>query len=131
MDSSSIQLSGSEIEAIDLADGSLRIRFSKAYLVQTMTGSEERTLWWQAGTLVMDGAEPETPLPKAPAVCDGGDIDDNIYTYRDMIPVPLDSRGHVRCDLKLRGTGERVVATAETVRLDMIDTPKYIRHLRD
>ena len=131
MEHSSIQLSDSEIADISLIDGVLRVGFSRAYIVKTMTGSQESTLWWQAGELIMEGAEAEQPLPCVPAVCSGGDIDENIYTYRDMIPVPLDSRGRTRCELHLRDTDARIVVRGETVRLAMVDTPRYIRHLRD
>ena len=130
MDSSSIDLKGSEIDSIQLDNGSLRVRFARAYIIKRMTGSAERTRWWQAGDLVIDGAEVETPLPTAPLVCDGGDLDDNLYTYRDMIPIPLNSRGRTGCDLRFRGTDGRLVARGETLRLELTDVPKYIEHLR-
>lgn len=63
-------------------------------------------------------------------VCDGGDIDENVYTYRDMIPIPLESRGQCRCDLKLRGSDARISAQGETIRLEMQAVPKYIEHIR-
>jgi hypothetical protein len=97
VDSSSIQLPGSEIAEVTLCDGTLRIHFSRAYIVKTMTGSAEKTLWWQSGDLVIDRAETQQPLPQGPMICDGGDIDENVYTYRDMIPIPLNGRGHIRC----------------------------------
>ena len=130
MDSSSIELAGSEIEAITFENGTLRVRFSRAYIIKTMTGSDERTRWWQAGDLVMDGAELLEQAPTGPLVCAGGDIDDNLYTYRDMIPVPLDSRGRTGCRLRFNGTDAHLSADAKTVRLQMIDVPKYIEHIR-
>ncbi|MEJ2466193.1 MAG: hypothetical protein P8045_10890 [Candidatus Thiodiazotropha sp.] len=57
MDSTTIELPGSEIESITLQDGKLIIRFSRAYLVKTLSGSVERTRWWQAGSLIFDEAE--------------------------------------------------------------------------
>ncbi|MGB5833201.1 MAG: hypothetical protein WBG92_14575 [Thiohalocapsa sp.] len=131
MEHSSIQLSGSQIEQISLDAGRLRVSFSRAYIVKTMTGSVEKTLWWQAGALVLEGAEAERPLPSTPAICDGGDVEDNVYIYRDMIPVPLDSRGYTGCDLGLRNTDERIVAKGETMRLELAGSPKYIRHFGD
>jgi hypothetical protein len=134
VDSSSIRLPGSELAEISFADGTLRVSFARAYIIKTMTGSAEKTLWWQAGDLVLENAELLAPLPEQPArealVCDGGDIDENVYTYRDMIPIPLESRGHCRCDLKLRGTDARITAQGETVRLLMQANPKYIEHIR-
>ena len=131
MDSSSIVLPGAEIERISLEDGILRLDFSRVIIIKTMTGAEEKTKWWQAGSLIIEGAEAQAPLPEAPAICDGGDVDENIYTYRNMIPIPLDSRGHTRCALKLRDSDAQILVQGETIRLEMRDVPKYIEHIRD
>lgn len=130
MDSISIDLNGSEIDSVELEQQCLRVHFSRAFLIKTMTGSRERTRWWQSGALVMEGAELESPLPDGPLVCLGGDIEENIYTYRDMIPVPLSSRGAARCTLRFAGGATPLVATGHAVRLEMQDTPKYIEHIR-
>nr|WP_175534660.1 hypothetical protein [Thiocapsa roseopersicina] len=130
MDSMSIDLKGSEISSIDLEGGRLSLRFSRAYLVKTMTGSSERTRWQQAGDLVIDGVEETSTIPSGPLVCGGGDIEENIFTYRDMIPIPLESRGHARCVLKFEGVADPFVAQGRAIRLDMRETPKYIEHLR-
>ena len=130
MDSTSIDLKGSRIAAVVVDGGTVRIRFEPASLIKTMTGSTERTRWRQNGELVIDGAEVEGDLPSLPADCAGGDVGENVYTYRDMIPVPLASRGHVRCDLKVAGSSARIRITGAAVALRMEDEPKYIEHLR-
>ncbi|WP_332460482.1 hypothetical protein [Thiocapsa bogorovii] len=126
----SIDLKGSEISSIDLEDGRLSLHFSRAYLVKTMTGSSERTRWHQAGDLVIEGVEEAPMIPSGPLVCLGGDIEENIFTYRDMVPVPLESRGHARCALMFEGFSDPFVAQGTTVKLEMHDTPRYIEHLR-
>lgn len=130
MDSTSIELPGSTIVAVAIDGETIRIEFQPAYLIKSMTGSVERTRWSQNGALVFEGAElaEQDPLPEFPVECGGGDIGENVYTYRDMIPVPLNSRGHAHCALKLGDTMLRVSAAA--VRLDMEGVPKYIEHLR-
>lgn len=134
MDSSSIRLPGSELASVSFENGTLLVRFARAYIVKTMTGSAEKTLWWQAGELVLENAELLAPLPEPAGdtamLCDGGDIDENVYTYRDMIPIPLESRGHCRCDLAIRGDAKRITAEGASIRLVMQDTPKYIEHIR-
>jgi len=131
VDSSSIELPGSEIDSISLeGEDYLRIHFARAYVIKTMTGSAERTRWWQAGDLVIEGAKISGEIPAGPLVCDGGDIDDNIYTYRDMIPVPLDSRGRTGCELRFRESDLRLRVAGESIRLEMLDVPKYIEHIR-
>ena len=130
MDSTSIELPGSNIAAVKVDGATVRIEFEPAYLVKSMTGSLERTRWRQNGALVFDDAEldDESPLPVFPAECSGGDVGENVYTYRDMIPVPLESRGHAHCALKV---GDTVVhVSARGVHLDMQGVPKYIEHLR-
>ncbi|CAK0774784.1 conserved hypothetical protein [Gammaproteobacteria bacterium] len=129
MDSSSIELPGSEIESITLNNGTLTVRFSRAYIIKTMTGSVERTRWWQPGILVFSNAEMEGSLPTGPFICAGGDVSENIYTYRDMIPIPLESRGRAGCKLRLAGF-PNVVATATGIRLILEAVPRYIEHIR-
>jgi len=130
MDSSSIELPGSRIVAVKVEGETVRIEFEPAYLIKSMTGSVERTRWRQNGALVFEGAEldDESALPALPAECSGGDVGENVYTYRDMIPVPLESRGQAHCALRV---GDAVVrVSARAVRLEMQETAKYIEHLR-
>lgn len=129
MDSSSIVLNGSEIEKIETIGDTVKIYFSKAFILKTMTGSVEKTRWYQAGFLIFDNAEVEAE-PVLPAVCAGGDVSENVYTYRDMIPVPLESRGRAGCNLHFENTEERLIVHATAVRLQMLDVPKYIEHIR-
>ena len=131
MDSTTIELPGSEIESIALEEGKLIVRFSRAYLVKTLSGSVERTRWWQAGELIFDEAELEGELPPCPCICDGGDVGENVYTYRDMIPIPLQSQGRAHCALKLRDREDLLQARASGVRLAMEDRPHYIEHIRE
>ena len=131
MDSSSIDLPGSEVESISVEGGRVAIRFSRVIIIKTMTGSVERTRWWQAGALVFEGVESiNDELPDCPCICEGGDVGENIYTYRDMIPVPLQSRGRTHCNLHFRDTDKRLVVEAESVQLVMEDRPHYIEHIR-
>ena len=130
MDSTSIELRGSKISAVTVDGDTVRIEFEPAYLVKSMTGSVERTRWRQHGALVFEDAQLDdaSPLPDFPAECGGGDVGENVYTYRDMVPVPLQSKGQAHCALK---AGDKLVrVSARGVHLDMQDVPKYIEHLR-
>ena len=130
MDSTTIELPGSEIDSIRLEDGKLTVHFSRAYIIKTMSGSDEQTRWWQAGDLVFEDAELSGELPDCPCVCEGGDVGENVYTYRDMLPFPLDSHGRAHCLLRLKDRQEPLQAVAAGVRLVMEDRPQYIEHVR-
>jgi hypothetical protein len=125
-----IELPGTRISAVSVDGETVRIRFEPAYLIKTMTGSVERTRWRQNGELVFTGAALADELPVLPAECQGGDVGENVYTYRDMIPVPLDSRGRVRCALHVAGSEQTIRVEGEAVTLMMEAVPKYIEHLR-
>jgi hypothetical protein len=131
VDSTSIELPGTRIAAVTVEGDTVRVEFEPAYLIKHMTGSIERTRWWQNGALVFDGAalDTESPLPALPADCTGGDVGENVYTYRDMVPVPLESRGRAHCALQIGDAGV-IRINASGVRLEMTDVPKYIEHLR-
>jgi hypothetical protein len=131
MDSTTIDLPGCEIESVTVEAGVVNIRFSRAYLIKTMSGSDERTRWWQAGSLLFEDAEVEGDLPACPCVCDGGDVGENVYTYRDMIPLPLQSQGRAHCKLKFRDSDQLLEVIAGGVKLQMDDRPHYIEHIRE
>jgi hypothetical protein len=131
MDISYIDLTGSQIESISAASSELRIAFSRAYIIKSMTGSAERTRWWQAGVLILAGVDDQPELPSGPLICSGGDIDENVYTYRDMIPIPFTSRGTIRCTLRFAGRDAPLVVEGRSVRLELDGVPKYLEHLRD
>jgi hypothetical protein len=131
VDSSSIQLPDSEIATVRHDAACLCIHFARAIIIKTMTGSAEKTLWWQAGDLVIDDPEIQGDLPTGPVTCAGGDIDENVYTYRDMIPMPLESRGMIRVELRIKGDAPALIVSGSGIRLQMHGTPKYQRHIRD
>lgn len=130
MDATNIDLVGSTIAGVYIDGDTVRVWFQPAYLIKTMTGSNERTRWWQNGELIFQRAKVEGPLPSLPAQCLGGDVTENIYTYRDMIPVPLQSRGHAACALRVANSEAPIRVSAEAVQLEMRDVPKYIEHVR-
>lgn len=135
MDSSSIDLPGSEIDTISFDNGALRIHFTKALITKTMTGSIERTSWWQTGDLIFTDAELIDAelidvLPSGSLICTGGDIIDNFYTFRDMLPIPFEGRGKIHCLLRFQNHQQVLRATAQTVHLKLVGVAKYIEHIR-
>ena len=144
MDASSIQIADSEIAGMSSGaaspgdssgtssdDASFCLHFTRALILKTMTGSAEQTLWWQAGDLRIGGVERvEGKLPQGHALCERGEVDDNQYTYRNMIPIPLKSRGHVRLELHLRDQQQPLIVAGRAIELVLRETPKYLRHLR-
>ena len=130
MDSSSIQLNGSEIEKVETEGSTIKIFFSRSILIKTMTGSVEKTKWWQAGYLVFEEAELLEQPTSLPLTCAGGEVGENVFTYRDMIPVPLNSRGRAHCDLYFDHSSEHLQVEATAVHLEMLHVPKYIEHIK-
>ena len=131
MDSNSIELPGSQVEAINVDNDQLHIVFSRVYIIKSMTGAEQKTRWYQAGKLVFSGNIKVEGIPSCPCICTGGDVGENIYTYRDMIPMPLKSHGQAHCKLAFEGLSEPLQVQAEGVELQMIDRPRYIEHFSD
>lgn len=131
MDAKNIELPGSEVESIRTEGDRVILRFSRATILENMTGAQQRTKWWQAGELEFSGAELMEEPPACPCICTGGDVGENIYTYRDMIPIPLESRGAAHCSLRFEGTERKLVVQADGVQLKMEDRPHYIAHIEN
>jgi len=132
MDATSIDLTQSEISHITIDNDQIIVHFDPAILIKTLTGSEERTKWHQQGKLVFGQAQvtSEIPIPSQKVKCTGGDVGENIYTYRDMIPIPLKSHGRAHCSLKLQDINQPFEVMAESVEIQMSDRPHYIEHIR-
>jgi hypothetical protein len=130
VDSSSIELPGSQILGVEQEGDVIRVLFDPAYVIKTMTGSVERTKWYQKGVLIFEGAELKEPLPQLPARCSGGDVGENVYTYRDMIPLPLASQGQAHCKIRLEGQQQAICIQADALRLVMQEPAKYLEHIR-
>jgi hypothetical protein len=125
-----LQLPGAELESIEQTDNEITLHFSQVQLVQEMEGAIEDSLWTQAVRLVVRDIDIEGELPACPCVIKGGDMIDNIFTYRDHAPLPINWRGEVRCKLTVADTGTTFSIDGESMQLEQIDHPRYIRHIK-
>jgi hypothetical protein len=126
---SSIQLPGAQLERIERGDNEIILHFSLVHLVQVMEGAFQDSLWQQACNLVIRNAEIDGELPACPCEIRGGDMTNNIYTYRDHAPLPIDWKGSVGCKFTIAGSGAVFSIDANAMRMEMIDHPRYIRHI--
>ena len=125
-----LQIPGAQLESIEQADNEITLHFSQVQLVQEMEGAIEDSLWTQAVNLVIRDIEIEGELPACPCVIKGGDLVDNIFTYRDHAPLPINWRGEVRCMLTVEGCDTSFSIDGESMQLEQIDTPRYIKHVK-
>ena len=125
-----LQLPEARLESIDRDADAITLHFSQVYLVQDMENAFEDSLWTQAVNLTIKDVSIDGDLPECPCEISGGDITNNIYTYRDHAPLPINWRGDVRCVLKLAGSDAMFSISGNTMQLEQIETPRYIRHLK-
>jgi len=125
-----LQIPGAQLESIEQADHEITLHFSQVQLVQEMEGAIEDSLWTQAVNLVIREIEIEGELPECPCVIKGGDMIDNIFTYRDHAPLPINWHGEVRSALTIEGTSETFSIDGESMQLVRIGTPRYIKHVK-
>ena len=97
-----------------------------------MTGSgRARTLASEWGAGVRRAAlDEDSPCRIFPVhECTGGDVGENVYTYRDASPSAVGQPWSCTyCALK---AGEQVIrVSGSAVRLDMCEVPRYIEHIR-
>jgi hypothetical protein len=125
-----LQIPGAQLDSIEQADNTITLHFSLVQLVQEMEGAIEDSLWTQAVKLVISGIEIKGELPACPCTIKGGDMIDNIFTYRDHAPLPINWRGEVRCALLVAGTEATFSIDGESMQLEQIGTPRYIKHVK-
>jgi hypothetical protein len=125
-----LQLPEARLESIERDADAITLRFSLVYLVQEMENAFEDSLWTQAVNLTIKGFNLDGELPDCPCEISGGDITNNIYTYRDHAPLPIDWRGDVRCALNVAGSDSVLVISGNSMQLEQLETPRYIRHIK-
>ena len=125
-----LQIPGAQLESIEQAGHEITLHFSQVQLVQEMEGAIEDSLWTQAVNLVIKDIEIEGELPACPCIIKGGDLVDNIFTYRDHAPLPINWRGEVSCMLTVEDSGATFSIDGESMQLEQIDHPRYIRHMK-
>jgi hypothetical protein len=127
---STLRLPGCVLQSITREDTGVVLGFSLVYLVKKIEGAFEDTLWKQAGDLIIFNAEIEEGLPACPCEIDGGDLQDNIYTFRDMVPLPLKWRGATSCILRTRGGAGTLEISGDAMEMHLIGDPRYIGHIK-
>lgn len=124
-----LQLKGAQLERIETGADDVTLHFSEVRLVQEMDGAFEDSLWRQAIDLVVKNAEVSGTLPDCPCELAGGDLSDNIYTYRDHAPLPINWRGQVGCKLRLSPDDTGVAIDGTSIVVEQIAHPVYLRHI--
>ena len=124
-----LQLPGAQLESIEQNGDTVKLGFSLVHLVQEMEGAIEDSLWTQAIKLTVTGAEISGELPDCPCEIAGGDLVNNIFTYRDHAPLPIDWHGETRCILKVSDNNSFTIE-GDSIQVEQIDLPRYIKHVR-
>ena len=125
-----LQIPGAQLESIQQGEKEITLHFSRVELIQEMEGTIEDSLWTQAVNLSIKGIELDGELPACPCVISGGDMTDNIYTYRDHAPLPISWRGGVSCTFKVDETNTGFTITGESMQLEQLEHPRYIKHIK-
>ncbi len=124
-----LQLPGAQLESIEQSGDSLTLHFSQVHLVQEMEGTIQNSLWTQAVSLTVGETELTGELPGCPCEISGGDLVNNIFTYRDHAPLPIDWHGDTRCMLTVAGNDTSFTIDGTSMQLEQIDHPRYIKHI--
>lgn len=125
-----LQLPGARLESIEQSDNGIKLNFSLFYLVQEIENAIDNSLWTQAGNLVVRDITIEGELPVCPCELKGGDLTNNIHTYRDHAPLPIDWRGEVACKFTITGSDVTFSIDGESMQLEQINHPRYIKHIK-
>jgi hypothetical protein len=125
-----LQLPGAQLESIEQTGDTIKLGFSLVHLVQEMEGAIEDSLWTQAINLTVSSAEVSGDLPDCPCEIAGGDLVNNIFTYRDHAPLPIDWRGETRCKLNVAASNSSFTIEGDSLKVEQIDLPRYIKHVR-
>ena len=124
-----LQLRGAQLASIDQRGDTFILHFSMVELIQEMEGAFQDSLWTQAVTLTIDEGMLSGELPACPCEINGGDLVNNIFTYRDHAPLPIDWQGDVVCKLTPTGGSANFAISGTRLQVEQIDNPRYLKHI--
>ena len=124
------QLTDAQLESVTQQDDSITLNFSKIHLIQEMEGAIEDSFWTQAVTLKINGTETIGDLPDCPCELKGGDMTNNIYTYRNHAPLPINWDGDVSIKLIIKDIDTPCTIIGTAMQLEQIGHPVYIKHMK-
>ncbi len=125
-----LQLPGAQLESIEQGDNAITLHFSQFEIVQEMENTIENSLWTQACDLVLRNIEISGELPECPCEIKGGDLTDNIFTWRDHALLPIDWHGDTGCKFSVAGSDAEFSINAEFLQVKRLEHPRYIRHMK-
>ena len=125
-----LQLPGAQLASIEQGEDEVTLHFSQVQLVQEMENAIEDSLWTQAIDLSIKGIELEGELPACPCEITGGDLIDNIFTYRNHAPLPINWQGEVCCKLTVAGNDSGFTISGIAINVEQLDNPRYIKHFK-
>jgi len=125
-----LQFPGAQLESIEQGDTEITLHFSLFHIVQEMEYAFEDSLWTQACDLVLRNISITGELPDCPCEIKSGDLTDNIFTYRDHAPLPIDWHGDTGCKFTVAGSETEFSIEAEYLQVVRLENPRYIKHVK-
>ncbi|UCC56266.1 MAG: hypothetical protein JSU75_00330 [Gammaproteobacteria bacterium] len=125
-----LQLPGAQLESIEQGDNEITLHFSQFHIVQEMENAYEDSLWTQACNLLLRNIKVSGDLPECPCEIKGGDLTNNIFTYRDHAPLPIDWHGDTGCRFIMAGSDTGFSIDAEYLQVERLEHPRYIKHIK-
>lgn len=117
------------IDRVDRNEQRVVLHFPEANIEQIMDNADQRTLWTQAGAIEMQSPKLSADLPAPPFRIVHADVDDGLYTQRDMMRIPLDVSGRVALSLWLEGQDDPLHLEGARMCLHLEGDPSYVRHV--
>ncbi len=125
-----LQLPGARLDKIETDGNEITLHLTGVKIVRVMAATFEDTLWTQDCRLTIRDIEIGGELPECPCEIGGGDLINNIFTYRDHAPLPIDWHGSIGCKFSVVDSGKVFSIDGESMQLERIDHPRYIKHIK-
>ncbi len=117
------------IEQVDLDAQRVVLHFQESNIEKIMDNADQRTLWTQAGAIEMWTPKLSADLPAPPFLITHTDVEDGLYTQRDMMRIPLDVSGEIVLSLWFEGQDEPLRMEGSRMCLHLEGDPSYVRHV--
>lgn len=124
-----IQLEELQINIIK-DNNNLSLLFQGAHIKKTMDDAEEKTLWFQSGSIELRNITQISNEYNINEIISSISVSYDFYTYKNILVLPFEKKGNIYIEIKFKNKKSDLDINCSEMEILLEGNPKYIKHIK-
>jgi len=124
-----IQLEELQINIIK-DNNNLSLLFQGAHIKKTMDDAEEKTLWFQSGSIELRNITQISNEYNINEIISSISVSYDFYTYKNILVLPFKKKGNIYIEIKFKNKKSDLDINCSEMEILLEGNPKYIKHIK-